>query len=177
MAGFVSYDITNGSQLKRTTQEVIDKTATKLGFSTARKSLNIIIRFKKGASHRSWNSGKVLSSQKLATYLVSGFRAGRAHKRIKARPVFDKYLEEYSEEMRDICVRAFNAHDSIANKAYTAGIRVMRDLKRKIYKGSFNLAPNRGDYAARKWAKGYGDVPLVATKSLFEDLEVVVEWQ
>ena len=176
MAGVISYDIKNGSQLKNNTQQIVDKTAVKLGFSTARKSLTIKIRFKKGASHRSWNSGETLSSQKLAEYLVKGFRAGKAHKRIKARPVFDKYLEEYSEEMRDICIRAFKAHDSIQNKAYTAGLRVMRDLKRKIYNGSFNLAPNRGEYAARKWAKGYGDVPLVATKALFGDLEVVVEW-
>ena len=175
MAGFVSYSIENGSQLKNNTQQLINKTAYDIGFTTARKSLHIIIRFKKGASHRSWNSGKMLPSQKLAEYLVKGFKAGKAHKRIKARPVFDRYLEEYSEEMKEICVRAFRAHDSIHNKAYTAGLRIMRDLKRKIYNGSFNLAPNRGDYAARKWAKGYGDVPLVATKSLFEDLEVVIE--
>lgn len=175
MAGFVSYDIENNSQLKNNTQQIIDKTAIKLGFSTARKSLTIKIRFKKGASHRSWNSGEMLPSQRLAEYLVKGFKAGKAHKRIKARPVFDKYLEEYSEEMKEICVRAFRAHDSIRNKAYTAGLRIMRDLKRKIYSGSFNLAPNRGEYAARKWAKGYGDVPLVAQKKLFEDLEVVIE--
>lgn len=175
MAGVISYNIENGSQLKNNTQQIVDKTAVKLGFSTARKSVQIKIRFKKGASHRSWNSGKMLPSQKLADLLVRGFRAGKAHKRIKARPVFDKYLEEYSDDMREICIRAFRAHDSIQNKAYTAGLRIMRDLKRKIYRGSFNLAPNRGEYANRKQAKGYGDIPLVATKALFEDLEVVIE--
>lgn len=174
MAGFVSYNIENGSQLKNNTQQLINKTAYDIGFTTARKSLHIIIRFKKGASHRSWNSGKMLPSQKLAEYLVKGFKAGRAHKRIKARPVFDQYLEEYSEDMKDICVWVFRAHASIVDKAYTAGHYILRDFKQKIYQGSFNLAPNKGDYAARKWAKGYGDVPLVATKALFEDLEVVI---
>lgn len=175
MAGYIRYEFENERTLKAQSTEVLNKVAIGLGFETARKSLNIKIRFKKGASHRSWNSGSLLPSQELAMYLVKGFRAGRKHKRIPKRPVFDMYLEEYSEEIADICAYAFRRSGTIKERAKRAGEAVKEDFKRRIYQGSFNLAPNTGKYAKRKWGAGYGDIPLVATKKLFEDLEVVVE--
>jgi hypothetical protein len=175
MAGYVRYELENEQTLKAQSQELLNKTAIGLGFESARKQVRIIIRFKKGASHRSWNSGSLLPSQELAMYLVKGFRAGIKHKRIPARPVFDQYLEYYGEEIHDICVREFRRHVSIRERAERAGLAIMRDFKRRIYQGSFNLAPNTGKYAKRKMGAGYGDIPLVATKKLFEDLEVVVE--
>ena len=175
MAGYVRYEFENEQTLRAQSTEVLNKVAIGLGFETARKSLNIKIRFKKGASHRSWNSGSLLPSQELALYLVKGFRAGRKHKRIPKRPVFDMYLEEYSEEIADMCAYAFRTKGSVRERALKAGNMIMADFKRRIYQGSFNLAPNTGKYAIRKWGAGYGDIPLVATKKLFEDLEVVVE--
>lgn len=175
MAGYIRYEFENEQTLKAQSTEVLNKVAIGLGFETARKSLNIKIRFKKGASHRSWNSGSLLPSQELAMYLVKGFRAGRKHKRIPKRPVFDMYLEEYSEEIADICAYAFRGSGTIRERAKRAGEAVKNDFKRRIYQGSFDLAPNTGKYAKRKWGAGYGDIPLVATKKLFEDLEVVVE--
>lgn len=174
MAGYVRYELENEQTLKAQSQEVLEKTAIGLGFESARKSINIKIRFKKGASHRSWNSGSLVESQELAMYLVNGFRAGRKHKRIPARPVFDQYLELYGDEIHDICVHEFRRHVSIRERAERAGLAVMRDFKRRIYQGSFSLAPNTGKYAKRKMGAGYGDTPLVATKALFEDLEVIV---
>lgn len=175
MAGYIRYEFENEQTLKAQSTEVLNKVAIGLGFETARKSLNIKIRFKKGASHRSWNSGSLLPSQELAMYLVKGFRAGRKHKRIPKRPVFDMYLQEYSEEIADICAYAFRGSGTIRQRAKRAGEAIKRDFQRRIYQGSFNLAPNTGKYAKRKWGAGYGDIPLVATKKLFEDLEVVVE--
>ena len=174
MAGYVRYELENEQTLKAQSQEVLEKTAIGLGFESARKSISIKIRFKKGASHRSWNSGSLVESQELAMYLVNGFRAGRKHKRIPARPVFDQYLELYGDEIHDICVHEFRRHVSIRERAERAGLAVMRDFKRRIYQGSFSLAPNTGKYAKRKMGAGYGDTPLVATKALLEDLEVIV---
>lgn len=174
MSGYVRYELENEQTLKAQSQELLNKTAVRLGFDTSRKSIRILIRFRKGASHRSWNSGSLLESQQLALYLVNGFRAGRKHKRIPARPVFDEYLELYGEEIRDICVREFRRHVSIRERAMNAGEAVLRDFKHRIYQGSFALAPNTGKYAKRKMGAGYGDIPLVATKALFEDLEVVI---
>lgn len=175
MAEYIRYEFENERTLKAQSTEILNKTAIGLGFESARKSINIKIRFKKGASHRSWNSGSLLPSQELAIYLVKGFRAGRKHKRIPKRPVFDMYLEEYSEEIADICAYAFRGRGTIRQRAKKAGEAILYDFKRHIYQGSFNLAPNTGKYAKRKWGAGYGDIPLVATKKLFEDLEVVVE--
>lgn len=175
MAGYIRYEFENEQTLKAQSTEILNKTAIGLGFESARKSINIKIRFKKGASHRSWNSGSLLPSQELAIYLVKGFRAGKKHKRIPKRPVFDMYLEEYSEEIADICAYAFRGRGTIRQRAKKAGEAILHDFKRRIYQGSFNLAPNTGKYAKRKWGAGYGDIPLVATKKLFEDLEVVVE--
>ena len=170
---FVSYNFENEQQLKSHSQHLIDKTTLDLGFTTARRDLTIRIDFRKGASHISWNSKSVVPTATLARWLMSGFRAG-GRRRIKARPVFDLYLQYYSDEMRDICVRAFRQRGSIRNKAYAAGVAVMNDIKHKIYEGSFNLAPNMGKYAEKKFSKGYGDVPLVATKALLKDMEVTV---
>lgn len=175
MAGYIRYEFENEQTLKAQSTEVLNKVAIGLGFETARKSLNIKIRFKKGASHRSWNSGSLLPSQELAMYLVKGFRAGRKHKRIPKRPVFDLYLQEYSEDIADMCAYAFRGSGTIRERAKRAGEAIKNDFKRRIYQGSFDLAPNTGKYAKRKWGAGYGDIPLVATKKLFEDLEVVVE--
>lgn len=175
MAGYIRYEFENEQTLKAQSTEVLNKVAIGLGFETARKSLNIKIRFKKGASHRSWNSGSLLPSQELAMYLVKGFRAGKKHKRIPKRPVFDLYLQEYSEEIADICAYAFRGSGTVKERAKRAGEAIKNDFKRRIYQGSFDLAPNTGKYAKRKWGAGYGDIPLVATKKLFEDLEVVVE--
>ena len=175
MAGVISYNV-NERNLKSTSQQVVDKTAIKLGFTTARKSLTIRIRFKKGASHRSWNSGKMTDSQQLAEWLTGGFKAGGRSPRIAKRPVFDRYLSLYSEQVKNICVQVFRSysHWSIKEKARIAGERVMEDMKRKIYSGSIPLASNHGQYLKKKRAAGYGDIPLVATKMLFEDLEVVI---
>ena len=175
MAGYVRYEFENEQTLKAQSTEILNKTAIKLGFESARKSINIKIRFKKGASHRSWNSGSLLPSQELALYLVKGFRAGSKHKRVPKRPVFDMYLQEYSEEIAAICAYAFRGSGTVKERAKRAGEAIMHDFKRRIYQGSFNLAPNTGKYAKRKWGADYGDIPLVATKKLFEDLEVVVE--
>ena len=174
MPSFAAYKITNSNQLKSQTQQVIDKTALDLGFTTARKSLTITIRFKKGASHKSWNSGKMVESQQLAEWLTGGFKAGGRSPRIAKRPVFDRYLEAYSDHIKDLCVLAFQGSGSIQDKAYRAGHYVMEDLKHKIYSGSIALASNKGKYLKDKRAAGYGDIPLVATKTLFEDLEVVI---
>jgi hypothetical protein len=175
MAGYIRYEFENEQTLKAQSTEILNKTAIGLGFESARKSINIKIRFKKGASHRSWNSGSLLPSQELAMYLVKGFRAGRKHKRVPKRPVFDLYLQEYSEEIADLCAYAFRTRGTIRQRAKKAGEAIKNDFKRRIYQGSFDLAPNTGKYAKRKWGAGYGDIPLVATKKLFEDLEVVVE--
>lgn len=170
---FVSYKVENEHQLRSHSQQLVDKATLDLGFTTARRGLTIRIGFRKGASHVSWNSKSVVSSAALARWLMSGFRAG-GRRRIKARPVFDLYIQNYSEEMRDICVRAFRRHDSIVSKAYSAGVAIMNDIKHKIYQGSFNLAPNMGKYAEKKFGKGYGDIPLVATKALLKDMEVTI---
>lgn len=176
MARYIRYELENEHTLKAQSQEVLNKTAIGLGFESARKSLNIKIRFKKGASHRSWVSKKsVLPSQELAMYLVGGFHAGRSHKRVPKRPVFDLYVSEYSETIRDICVQAFKTSGSIQERALKAGEAVMEDFKHRIYQGSFAISPNARKYLKRKMGAGYGDIPLVATKRLFEDLEVVVE--
>lgn len=175
MEGIVSYNV-NEKYLKSTAQQAVDSTAIKLGFTTARKSLTIKIRFKKGASHRSWNSGKLTDSQELAEWLTGGFRAGGRSPRVAKRPVFDRYLDIYSEDIKNICVSTFSTYRnySIRDRAYIAGTRVMEDMKRKIYSGSIPLASNHGKYLKRKRGAGYGDIPLVATKTLFEDLEVVI---
>ena len=175
MPNFATYSITNSAQLKSHTQQVMDKTAVDLGFTTARKSLTIKIRFKKGASHRSWNSGKMVESQRLAEWLTGGFKAGGRSPRVAKRPVFDRYVETYSEQIKALCVLAFQRSGTIQEKAYAAGELVMQDLKHKIYSGSIALAANKGKYRKAKEAAGYGDIPLVATKTLFEDLEVVLE--
>lgn len=173
---YVEYTFDNERQLRSQSQEVLNKTALKLGFNTARKSLTIKIRMKKGVSHRSWNSGKaVTDSEELFRWLVSGFRAGKQKKRIRGRPVLDQYVQLYSEDIAIMCAVAFRGSGNITEKCYRAGEMILADLKHKIYQGSFNLAPNRGKYAERKWGAGYGDVPLVATKALINTLEVVVE--
>lgn len=176
MAGYVRYEFENEQTLKAQSTEILNKTAIKLGFESARKSINIKIRFKKGASHRSWTSKKsILPSQELAMYLVRGFRAGSKHKRIPKRPVFDLYLQEYSEKIADICAYAFRGSGTVTERAKRAGEAIKEDFKHRIYQGSFSLAQNTGTYAVRKWGAGHGDIPLVATKKLFEDLEVVIE--
>ena len=171
---FVSYKVENEQQLKSHSQYLVDKATFDLGFTTARRDLIIRIGFRKGASHVSWNSGSEVSSVALAKWLMGGFRAG-GKRRIKARPAFGNYLQYHSEEMRDICVKAFRRHDSIRNKAYAAGKAIMNDIKHKIYQGSLGLAPNMGKYAEKKYGKGYGDIPLVATKALLNDIEVTIE--
>lgn len=182
MAGFVRYDITNAQTLKSHSQQVLDKTAFDLGFDTARKSINIKIRFKKGASHRNWNNGKMMNSQALANMLVNGYRCRkpghtrRTGVRVPPRPVFDNYLSLYSEEMRNIVIDTFNKYKgrSVKERCEIAGERIMYDFKRKIYQGSLGLADNQGQYLIRKMGAGLGDTPLVASKTLFEDLEVIV---
>ena len=173
---YIEYEIVNQPQLKAHTQEVIDRVALELGFTTARKSLTIKIRMRKGVGHRSWNSPKsITDSEELFSWLTGGFRAGRQKKRIRKRPVLDQYVQNYSEDIANMCTAAFRMSGTITDKSYRAGKMVLNDLKHKIYNGSFNLAPNQGKYAERKWGAGYGDIPLVATKRLFEALEVVIE--
>lgn len=176
MAGLVQYQITNAQTLKAHSQEIVNKTAVRLGFDSARKSITVRIRFRKGASHQSWNSGKLTEAQQLATWLVKGFRAGRARTKIRARPVFDQYLQFHGSEIRNRCVQVFNSYKgrSIKDRALIAGEEIKRDFQRRIYQGSFYLAPNMGHYALKKM-RLYGDTPLVATKALFKDLEVVIE--
>lgn len=174
MAGFIEYDIVNEQQLKAHSQQVVDKVALQLGFTTAKKGLTVRIQMRKGVGHRSWNSGATVTSEALIRWLTHGFRAGSKHKRIKGRPVFDEYLSLYSEDIANMCALAFRGSGSIREKSLRAGRAVLNDLKKKIYQGSFNLASNTGKYALRKWGAGYGDVPLVATKHLFEALEVVI---
>lgn len=173
MAGVIQYNIKNENQLKQHTQQVANNIALDLGFTTARKSLTIKIRFKRGASHVSWNSGSEVSAQRLAKWLMGGFHAGKAHIPVAARPAFEEYTQNYSIHIKNICKEAFRKHGTIREKAYAAGLAVMEDMKHKIYEGSLNLAPNVGKYAKSKLAH-YGDIPLVATKNLLNDLEVVV---
>lgn len=175
MAGFISYEIENQGQLKQQTQEVLNRTAVALGFDTARKSLDITIRFAKGASHQSWSAGSVTSSQQLALWLTGGFRAGKGHVRVPPRPALDNYVHFHSAEIKNRCVQAFQASGTIRDKAYKAGVEIMEDLKRQVYRGSLYLIPNSGSYRKRKMRHGYGDVPFVATKALMKDLEVVIE--
>ena len=173
---YVEYTFDNERQLKSNSQEVLDKTALKLGFTTARKSMTIKIRMRKGVGHQSWNSPKsIVDSEELFRWLTGGFRAGTKHKRIRGRPVLDQYIQLYSEDIAVMCAMAFRKSGTIKDKCYRAGVMILDDLKHKIYSGSFNLAPNVGKYAKRKWGAGYGDIPLVATKRLMETLEVVVE--
>ena len=173
---YIEYEIKNQPQLKGHSQEVLNKTAVKLGFTTARKQITIKIRMKKGVGHRSWNSPRsVVDSEELFKWLTGGFHAGRQRKRIRGRPVLDQYIQIYSEDIANMCAAAFRGSGSIREKSYRAGVMIMNDLKHKIYQGSFNLAPNHGKYAERKLGAGYGDIPLVATKRLMETLEVVVE--
>lgn len=176
MAGFISYEIENQGQLKQQTQQVIDRTAIELGFKTARKGLDIVIKFAEGASHSSWNSSSLTDSQQLALWLTGGFRAGKSRTRIPARPVFSNYVNFHRDEIKNRCVQAFQGSGSIETKALRAGEEILEDLKRQIYRGSLYVAPNSGDYARRKLKKGYGDIPFVATKDLLEDLEVQIVW-
>lgn len=173
MAGVIHYNIKNKNQLKQHTQQVVNKTALDLGFTTARKSLTIKIRFKRGASHVSWNSGSEVSSQRLARWLMGGFHAGKTRVPVAARPAFEEYTQNYSIRIKNICKEAFAKSGTIRDKSYKAGVAVMEDMKHKIYEGSLNLAANSGKYAQQKLAR-YGDIPLVATKSLLNDLEVVI---
>ena len=173
MSGVIHYNIRNEQQLKQHTQQVVNNIALDLGFTTARKSLTIRIRFKPGASHVSWNSGSEVSAQRLARWLMGGFHAGKAHIPITARPAFEEYTQNYSIHIKNICKEAFRKRGTIQDKAYAAGQAILEDMKRKIYEGSLNLAPNTGKYAKRKMAH-YGDIPLVATKSLLNDLEVII---
>jgi hypothetical protein len=183
MAGLVRYEIKNEASLKAQSQNVVDKVAFELGFQTKRKELNIQIRFKKGATHANWCNGKSVLSEDLINMLVSGYRCrkpGRIRRTgatVPARPVFDNYLELYSERMRDTVIKTFQtySHWSIPDRCRMAGKKIIDDFKKQIYSGSLGLAPNQGKYALRKMGAGYGDIPLVATKKLFEDLEVVVE--
>jgi len=169
----VRYSIQNQGQLRQQSQRVVNKTALELGFTTARKSLTIKIRFKKGASHTSWNSGKEVSTRKLARWLMGGFHAGKAKVYVTARPAFEEYTQNYSQHIRDICVEVFRHSGTIHDKALRAGNAIKADMTRKVYEGSLNLAANVGKYAERK-AAHYGDIPLVATKALMNDLEVVI---
>lgn len=177
MSGFVKYSFENAETLKAQSAQVVDRTAYALGFDTARKSLNISIRFALGASHQSWNSGSMTDSQQLAEWLVNGFHAGKQKTPVPGRPVFDNYMAYYGEQMQEICASVFRiySHWSIRDRAYEAGKAVLRDFKRRIYTGSLAIASNSGDYAKRKSRKGYGDAPFVATSALLEDLEVVIE--
>lgn len=182
MAGYVRYEFENEQTLKSHSQQVLDKTAFELGFDTARKSIQIIIRFKRGASHKNWLTGQWVSSQALANMLVNGYRcrkprhARRTGKRVPPRPVFDNYVSLYSQDMTQIVVDTFRRYKrySIKERSVIAGERIMQDFKKKIYSGSLALEQNHGKYAVRKFGAGYGDIPLVASKSLFEDLEVIV---
>ena len=175
MSGFVNYSIENMSSLKEQAQQVVDGTAFDLGFRTARKSINIGIRFKLGASHQSWRGGKLTFSQQLAEWLVNGFHAGRQRYPVPGRPVFDNYMDLYGEQVHNICVNAFQtySHWSIPDRALMAGEAVLRDFKRRIYSGSLGVAANSGEYAKRKFRR-YGDAPFVATTALINDLEVVI---
>ena len=178
MSKLVQYKITNETTLKSQTQEVVDKTAFALGFDTARKSIEIHIRFALGASHQSWNSPKSFTdAQTLADWLVSGFHAGRQHVWVPGRPVFDNYMASYGERVHQICAYVFNTykHYSIRDRANIAGEYILKDFRNKVYQGSLGVNSNSGDYAKRKARKGYGDAPFVATKALLQDLEVVIE--
>ena len=174
MSGMVSYNITNESQLKQQAAHVFDGVSFDLGFTTARKSIDIEIRFKHGASHQSWNSGSMTEVQQLAQWLVSGFHAGKQKIPVPGRPVFDNYLAYYSDTMYDICIKAFNGSGTIAEKAERAGRLILRDFKRKIYTGSLAVDGNSAIYGKRKRRKGYGDAPFIATNALLSDLEVVI---
>lgn len=179
----IRYEIENEASLKAHSQDVADKVAFELGFQTKKKELHIKIRFKKGASHTNWRNNKSILSEDLINILVSGYRCRKPGRKrrtgvtVPARPVFDNYLELYSEHMRDIVIKTFQtySHWSIRERCRMAGKKIIEDFKKQIYTGSLGLASNQGKYALRKMGAGYGDIPLVATKKLFEDLEVVIE--
>lgn len=183
MAALIHYEIENEASLKAHSQDVADKVAFELGFQTKKKELSIKIRFKKGASHTNWHNNKSILSEDLINILVTGYRGRKPGRKrrtgatVPARPVFDSYLEHYSERMRDIVIKTFQtySHWSIRERCRMAGKKIIEDFKKQIYTGSLGLASNQGKYALRKMGAGYGDIPLVATKKLFEDLEVVIE--
>ena len=177
MAGFISYQIENEQSLKEHSQELVDKVAFELGFKTKRKEVRLAIRFAKGASHTNWRTGQTTyDAEELARLLVRGFRSKHGE-RIRPRPFFKNYMNYYSEDVRDIVIETFRiySHWSVTNRCYMAGKRILEDFKRKVYTGSLGLAGNQGKYALRKIGAGYGDLPLVVTKAMFEALEVVVE--
>lgn len=177
MSGFVRYSFDNAETLKAQSAQVVDSTAYALGFDTARKSLNISIRFARGASHQSWNSGSLTDSQQLAEWLVNGFHAGKQKTPVPGRPVFDNYMAYYGEQMQEICASVFRtySHWSIRDRAYKAGKAVLRDFRNRVYNGSLGVASNSSTYLKRKLRKCGGDAPFVATKALLNDLEVVIE--
>lgn len=180
MAGFVRYEIENEASLKAHSQDVADKVAFELGFETKRKQLDIKIRFKKGASHANWiNSKHSPDADVLIGYLVNGYKCGGRAKgaSVKPRPVFDNYADKYSEDMKEIVVQTFRtySHWSVPDRCVVAGRKIMEDFKKKIYSGSLGLVKNEGKYLELKLKYGKGDIPLVATKKLFDALEVVIE--
>ena len=172
-----SVDVTS----KTTAEMAFEKTAIKLGFTSPKRSLHIKIRVKKGASHVSWSNPKssITDAAVLAAVLIKGFRAkkGRAKGvRVPARPIFTNYASMYRNDMVEIIRKTFKSysHWSVRDRAVHAGKAIIRDLKKKAYNGSLDLAVNQGKYAAKKLAK-YGDAPFVATKALLNSLEVVIE--
>lgn len=165
--------------------EVISKTTaemaanalyTKLGFKTARKEVRIIIKFKHGV-HTSWVSRKAyMDAEKLAETLIRGFKTPRG-KAAPGRPIFGAYMALYRQDAVELCRKAFKtySHWSVQDRAKMAGKYIIKDIQSKAYKGSLNLAANQGKYLTRKIGAGYGDAPFVATKSLLNNLTVVVQ--
>lgn len=173
----MSFNVTS-----RTTAEIAaNKLSQKLGFKTPKKEVHIVIRFKHGA-HTSWLSRKsVMDMVDLAAILIKGFRTnarggGHSHStNVPGRPIFSAYMQYYRQDAIELCKRAFKtySHWSVQDRAKMAGRYIIKDIQQKAYKGSLGLASNQGKYAQRKFAK-YGDAPFVATKTLLNNLVVVV---
>lgn len=170
---------------KTSAQAVCDSLSQHLGFKTAKRSVNIRIQFAPGIGHTSWTSPKssIGDVAELAELLITGYRTftkkktgTKVYTKVRPRPIFDNYASLYADDMRQICINAFQtySHWSVAKRALQAGKAIIKDIQHKAYNGSLSLAMNTGKYAARK-ASVYGNVPFVATKALMKGLEVIIE--
>lgn len=173
----MSFNVTS----KTTAEMAANKLSQKLGFKTPKKEVHIMIRFKHGA-HTSWLSKKSqMDMVDLAAILIKGFRTnarggGRSHSTdVPGRPIFSAYMQYYRQDAIELCRKAFKtySHWSVQDRAKMAGKYIIKDIQQKAYKNSLGLAANRGKYAQRKLSR-YGDAPFVATKTLLNNLVVVI---
>lgn len=143
--------------------------------TSARKSVAIKIRFKKGASHKSWRRGTVSSVWDVAGGLINGTYGGNIGYSGTARPIFENYREMREDFIKDTIAKMFSdtySHWSYADRLAVAGERIKRDLVEQVKMRKLGLAPNTGDYARRKRHQFGLRAPFEATGALLKELEV-----